>query len=136
MNNQKGLEQYRKQSILTARPQELVLMLYDHCLKHLVLARTDMENHQVLQARNHLIKAQDIVTELIHGLDFKYALSEQLYQLYEYINHELMMANVDQDKTRLDLIEPLLRELRETWQQATRSLSHEGSGEWSSHSTH
>ena len=117
-----GYEKYRTQSVLTASPQELVLMLYDNCLKHLAMARTDISRERSLAAREHLLKAQDLVAELMNGLDFQYEVAGQLYQLYEYINHELMLANVDQDIERITGVEPLLNDLRQTWQETIVAL--------------
>ena len=122
MYTRNGYDQYRNQSVLTAGPAELLIMLYDGCLRHLGQARTAMQETNSLTARQHLLKAQDIITELINGLDFEYDIAHQLYSLYEYMGHELTIANVDQDPACLDRIEPLLRDLRETWEQVSLSV--------------
>ncbi len=111
---------YREQSVLTASPGDLVLMLYDGCLKNMRLARTALGESGMEMAGKSLIKAQDIVTALIQGLDFHYPLSTSLLSLYEYIHYELVMTNVTKDSTRIAPIEEIVSDLRDTWEQAIR----------------
>lgn len=115
-----GYARYREQSVLTASPGDLVLMLYDGCLRQMRLARVALGEGKMEAASTSLMKAQDIVTELIQGLDFHYQISENLLSLYEYIHYELVMANVTKDPARIVPVEEITADLRETWEQAVR----------------
>lgn len=127
MYTNNGYNQYREQSVLTAGPGELVLMLYDGCLKQIRLARLAINENMAPERNNALQKAQEIVSELINTLDFEYELSDSLYALYDYFLNELITANVENSTNRLDSIESLLVELRDTWEQMVKQQK-SGSG--------
>ena len=127
MYTNNGYNQYREQSVLTAGPGELVLMLYDGCLKQIRLARLAINENMTAERNNALQKAQEIVSELINTLDFDYELSDSLYALYDYFLNELITANVENSTNRLDSIESLLVELRDTWEQMVKQQK-SGSG--------
>ena len=76
MYTNNGYNQYREQSVLTAGPGELVLMLYDGCLKQIRLARLAINENMAAGRNNALQKSQEIVTELINTLDFEYEVSD------------------------------------------------------------
>lgn len=127
MYTNNGYNQYREQSVLTAGPGELVLMLYDGCLKQVRLARLAINENMTAERNSALQKAQEIVSELINTLDFDYELSDSLYALYDYFLNELITANVENSTNRLDSIESLLVELRDTWEQMVKQQK-SGSG--------
>jgi flagellar protein FliS len=121
MNLCQASHQYRDQQILTAGPGELILMLYDAAIRQVRLARLAMSEQQPAQAGSALIKAQEIVDALIDGLNLDYDIAEPLLHLYDFINHELMLANVNKVDTHAAMAESLLRDLRETWAVAVQS---------------
>ena len=121
MNLCQATHQYRDQQILTAGPGELILMLYDAAIRQIRLARAAMGEHQPAQAGAALIKAQETIDALIDGLNLEYDIAEPLLRLYDFINHELMLANVGKDDTRAASAESLLRDLRETWATAVQN---------------
>ncbi len=127
MYTNNGYNQYREQSVLTAGPGELVLMLYDGCLKQIRLARLAINENMAAERNTALQKAQEIVSELINTLDFDFELSDSLHALYDYFLNELITANVENSTTRLDSIESLLVELRDTWEQMVKQQK-SGSG--------
>lgn len=125
MNLRNGYVQYREQSILTASQGDLVLMLYDGCLRQLRLARhalTPKGNTQpaLEDASQALLKSQDIIGELIQGLDFQYDVAKHLFRVYEYINYQLIQANVRKDDKLIENLEDIMTELRSTWEQVLK----------------
>jgi flagellar protein FliS len=111
---------YREQSILTAGPGDLVLMLYDGCLKQMRLAKAVIEASDLEKASQSLMKAQDILAALMQGLDLDISLSADLLSLYEFLHHELVMANVNKDASRIAPVEEMVTDLRATWEQVVR----------------
>jgi flagellar protein FliS len=95
-------------------------MLYDGCLKQMRLARAALGEGGMETASNALMKAQDITSALMQGLDFRYPLSDNLLSLYEFIHYELVMTNVTKDPARITPIEEMVADLRATWEQAVR----------------
>ena len=71
----------------------------------------------VEQIGKHLVKAQDIVTELMVALDFERGgeIARNLFSIYMFVNRRLMEANVKKERDSLLGIEQLLSELREAW---------------------
>ena len=117
-----GYARYREQSIMTASPGDLVLMLYDGSLRQMRLARVALAEGDMEAASTALMKAQDIVSALIQGLDFHIPLSDNLMALYEYLQYELIMTNVTKDQMRIGPIEEMVSELRTTWEQAVQEI--------------
>jgi flagellar protein FliS len=128
MYTNQAFNQYRDQSVLTAGPGELVLMLYDGCLKQIRLARLAIEEKLLEQKNSSLMKAQSIVSELMATLNFDYEISDSLYALYDYFLNELITANIDLDTKRLDNVENMLGELRDTWEQMIKQQKTGGGG--------
>ena len=128
MYSNQAFNQYRDQSVLTAGPGELVLMLYDGCLKQVRLARLAIEEKLLEQKNSSLMKAQSIVSELMATLNFDYEISDSLYALYDYFLNELITANIDLDTKRLDNVENMLGELRDTWEQMIKQQKTGGGG--------
>jgi len=63
---------YREVSVRTATQGKLIVMLYDEAVKQLDLAISLMQakTRSLDKVHNALIKSQDIITELMAGLDF------------------------------------------------------------------
>ena len=59
---------YKQQSILTAPRGQLVVMLYDGCLRFLGQAAHAMRDGQVAEAGRRLLRAQAIIHELLSPL--------------------------------------------------------------------
>ena len=111
-------EVYRKQRILTASPMELILMLYDGLRKDLLQAQIAIKNKNMQMAHNKLINSQDIVTELINSLDFKYSISNELLSIYEFMQKLLQEINVKKDLSLIPEAMELVENLRDAWMQA------------------
>lgn len=125
MNLRNGYVQYREQSILTASQGDLVLMLFDGCLRQLRIARlaltpADSAQPEVETASQALLKSQDIVGELMQGLDFHYDVAKHLFRVYEYVNYQLIQANIRKDGKLIENIEEIMTELRTTWEQVLK----------------
>jgi flagellar protein FliS len=112
--------QYKKNSVQTATPEEQTLMLYNGLVKFLMQAQMAVNENEIEKAGNCIIKAQDIVSEFRCTLDMKYDISHQLEQLYDYMYRRLVDANIKKD---MDIIEEVLvfaKELRDTWEKAMK----------------
>lgn len=115
MNN--PYQSYQQNSVNTASPGELTLMLYNGCLKFITLAKKAMKAGNVQDKNTNLIKAQNIIHEFMVTLKMDIKVSEELMVMYEYIHRRLVEANVKSDETILEEVEGLVTELRDTWKQ-------------------
>ena len=119
-----AFQKYKQQGVLTANPIELVVMLYDGCIKQIKIACLSIEEKDFEQANNSLQKAQRILMELINSLDLRYSVGGDLLSLYEFMLNELATGNATKDVKTLSDVVKLLAELRESW----ATLSKNGAG--------
>ncbi|WP_026694357.1 flagellar export chaperone FliS [Peribacillus kribbensis] len=117
MSLQNPYQAYQNNSVNTASPGELTLMLYNGCIKFIHQAKVAMENRQIEFKNINLQKAQNIIQELMVTLDMKLEVSKNMMSLYDYMNRRLIEANIKNDTSILDEIEALVTEFRDTWKQ-------------------
>ena len=123
MNGQQAISAYRRQRVETASPGQLIVMLYDGCIRHCKAAREALAAADRERAVRHLLKAQDIVTELMSSLNVEVGgdLALRLLSLYEYMHRRLVHANVHKDADAVREVEGLLAGLRDAWAQVAAS---------------
>ena len=109
---------YQQNSVMTASPQELTLMLYSGCLKFIKLAKRAMDEKDFQSKNTNMIKAQNIIQELRSTLNPEIEISNNLEKLYEYMYTRLIGANMKNDLATLEEVEGHVVELRDTWKQA------------------
>jgi flagellar protein FliS len=117
-------QQYLQQSVLTASPAELVIMLYDGCIKNLKLAEICLtEKNDRDGANKHFVKAQRIIMELVNSLDTSYEISVPLLQLYDFLLRTIRSMNARKDIALLPQALEILTSLRDTWETAAKLQS-------------
>ena len=112
---------YRRQDVLTATPADLIVMLYDALKKNIVLGRRGIDKKNIESTHKHLIKAQEIVTELVNCLDMNYEISEELLSIYEFILTTLEDANFQKKIEILDPLIEIVDSLRSAWHEISQS---------------
>ena len=109
---------YQKNAVTTASSADLTLMLYNAALKFLHLAKTAIDNKDFSTRNTNLLKVQDITKEFMSSLDMTIPVSENLLVMYEYMNRQLIQANIKNDKAIVEEVEGYYIELRDTWKEA------------------
>lgn len=117
---------YKQNSIFTASPEELTLMLYNGLVKFIMLAQKAIEDKDVQKAHENIIRAEDILMEFKATLDMQYELSHGLALLYDYMLERLFEANMKKDKEILDEVLHFAKDLRDTWAQAMKIAKKQG----------
>lgn len=119
MNQAYAQNAYRNNQILTAPQNKLVVMLYDGIIKNLNISKLALETKDNANVNEHLIKAQDIIMELMTTLNFEAGgeVAKNLYQMYDYMYFKLVRANIDKDIEGIDEILKYSEELRSVWAQ-------------------
>lgn len=122
MKNRQQL--YKKNSITTASPGKIMLMLYAAAIRSVKKARTSIEEKNIQEKCKHIIKAQDIIFELANALDMKQGgeLVQRLEGLYDYMGFQLTEAHVNNSLEALDNVERVLNTLNEGWEEAVRQV--------------
>lgn len=121
------LNQYRKSQVETASPEQILIMLYDGAIRFLNQAKVHMQNKELEQSHTNIIKAQRIITEFMSSLDMDMGgeMAENLFNLYEYLHHRLVQANIKKDIEAIDEVLDHLRSLKSTWQEAIKIAAKE-----------
>lgn len=115
MNN--PYQAYQNNSVTTASPAELTLMLYNGCLKFLKLAKKGIEEKNNEMKNTNLIKAQKIIQEFMVTLDMNVEMSNSLMTMYDYMHRRLIEANVKNDISIIEEVEGYVVDFRDTWKQ-------------------
>lgn len=108
---------YQNNSVNTASGGELTLMLYNGCMKFIKQAMKNIDANDFESKNTNIQKAQNIIRELLITLDPKVEISKQFQPLYEFMLTQLMSANIDNDKQKLEEVLELVTEFRDTWKQ-------------------
>ena len=121
MSSNKPFQAYQNNAVNTASGGELTLMLYNGCIKFIKQAMRDM-NDQNYEAKNSNIqKALNIIQELMLTLDQEVEISQQMLPLYEYMQHLLKTANINNDLKKLEEVLQFAVEFRDTWKQVVKT---------------
>mgnify|MGYP001327440652 CR=1 FL=1 len=121
MQYDKIAKSYKAQSVQTASPGKLVLMLFDGYLRFTTAAKRAFDETDFTKrnegVNNNLIRAQNIVTELQSSLDMSVPgeLPGTLYRLYDYVLHQLQQSNLQKKPEPIDEADKVISELRDAW---------------------
>jgi flagellar secretion chaperone FliS len=128
---QRSAQAYRRTSVETARPTQLVLMLYGGAIRFLLSAREYLIAGNIEDRHINLIKAQKIVVALIGTVDTESEspLAANLIRVYEYMYRRLVQANMRAELAPIDEVIEHLRELRSAWEEADKIQSAMAGGE-------
>jgi len=116
-------KQYQQTAVETASPERLIIMLYDGAVKFINQAKISMNEGNIEETNKALLKTQDIISELMIGLNMEIGeVAQNLYNLYDYFKRRLVEANTKKDIAILDEVLGHLVELRDTWVAAAAKL--------------
>ncbi|HEY1370791.1 MAG TPA: flagellar export chaperone FliS [Gaiellaceae bacterium] len=107
---------YTEASVMTATPQQLVVMLYDGAIRFLAQSAECMRAGRREQAHTKLRRAEAIIDELNRSLDMSYGeIPSRLRSIYLFSKRQLIQAHVHSDPQPVEHVGKLLSELRESW---------------------
>ncbi|MGF7050603.1 flagellar protein FliS [Paenibacillus sp. DS2015] len=116
-------QKYQQTQLHTAPPAQLLLMLYDGAIRFVRMGVSGIEERDLEKANTNLCKAQAVIHELIAALNFDYPIAKTLSQVYEYMIHQLINANLKKNKKPAYEVLSYLLDLREAWDTANKSLN-------------
>lgn len=137
-----ALSAYRETRVRTASQGQLIIMLYDEAVKQLdhsielltLNQRGKPDPSRIEPINKALVKAQEIITELMVSLDFEQGgdIAKNLFSLYTWFNRELLEANLAKDVERIKAVRTMMNELRGAWQEVVAKTAAEHRGNPSS----
>jgi flagellar secretion chaperone FliS len=109
---------YQQQSIMTAPPERLVVMLYDGAMRFFFQAAAALREDARTTAFERLDRGEAIVDHLLATLDMSAGeIAERLEGIYVFCKRLLLEARLEGDADKVDLVRGYLGELREAWAQ-------------------
>jgi flagellar protein FliS len=112
-------DRYLQDSINTASPGRLLIMLYDRLVLDLAQAEEALRTGDRETAHEKVIHAQEIVLELRTSLNLDaWSGAPGLANLYGYLLTELIGANIARDADRVAACRELVEPLRDAWREA------------------
>ena len=123
--NNQAQQKYKETGIQTASQGQLIIKLYRGAIKFLNLAEKFIEEEDIEQANNHLIRVQQIINELRYSLDHEKGgeVSANLEALYDFMYRTLVDANMDKDVEKIDQVREIMKELLEAWEEANKEVN-------------
>lgn len=114
------VNQYLTNTVQSASPEQLMLMLYDGAIRFVSLAIQAIDNGLIDKRAYYINKTSAIVSEFAATLDHSMnpKLAEDLDALYSYMLNRMMEANLKNDTAPLVEVKQMLSDLRRTWAQA------------------
>ena len=118
----KHLDAYKDTEIQTADQGKLILMLYDGAIRFLNIAIENMTPRRYDVVNTNIIKAQDIVTELMLSLNLDQGgeIAQNLFNVYAYMKKRLLEGNIAKDAEILKEVVSHLSGLRSAWDELFR----------------
>ncbi|GAA0243425.1 flagellar export chaperone FliS [Cryptosporangium japonicum] len=114
---------YLADSISTASPARLLVMLYDRLVQDIAQGEQAIRDGNRLLAGERLMHAQDIISELLATLDLTaWDGAENVAALYRWMLSELVQANIKQDAGKAASTLELANELRDAWREAAMAV--------------
>ena len=109
---------YKESAVLTATPEQLVVMLYDGAARFLRQAEAALHEQAWPQANERINRGEAIIDELLATLNMDAGeLAERLQGIYVFCKRCLIQARLQRDPQQVAHVIRLMGELREAWAQ-------------------
>jgi len=130
-NAPKSQSEYLRQKVATASKGELTLMLFEGCCKFLKRAEAAFETRekskdpkeriaQIEIINTNIVKAENIIMELMTSLNFDYDISHKLYPVYNYLYRELLRINFEKDGKSLSAVTEVMEWYYDVWKEVVK----------------
>ncbi|MWN06686.1 flagellar protein FliS [Gilliamella bombicola] len=106
-----------------ASPHQLIVLLFDGALQAIRLASLYLQKGNIAGKGTAISKAINIVDNGLKGcLDLEKGgeIAENLDRLYHYISQQLVLANLHNDKEKLQSCYDLLNNIAESWREIAK----------------
>jgi flagellar protein FliS len=115
---------YLQTEVMTATPQKLQLMLIDAAIRFSRQALVHWQNDQHEEAGEAIIRAQEVVAEILGGLrvDRDPPLVRRVAGIYTFVSRQLAAAHTTKDVGAIEGVIRVLEIERATWQQVCEQL--------------
>lgn len=128
MSNNYGANAYKKASITTANRGQILIMLYEAAIRNLKKAEEAIDARNMGNKGTLIGKTHDIIAELQSTLNFDVGgdIAKELDRLYSFMTEQLLKANIENSKEKLQAVSKLLNTLLVAWRQAVDQANRTG----------
>ena len=117
--------QYKRQSVETMTPVEVVIRLYSEIEKQCAIGMDFVEKKNYSKSNEAFVRAEDCIDALRESLDMSIPISKNLDDLYVFFYKTIVKANINKDLTDLKKVVPMIAELRDAWSQINQMTREE-----------
>lgn len=108
---------YKRQSVTTMTPIEIVVKLYSETERELNRAIMFIDKKDFESANKALTKSGDLINALRSVLDVRLPIGQNLDALYSYFEKQIVTANMKKDKQTIESLLPMIAELKDAFTQ-------------------
>lgn len=118
---------YLETQVQTASREQLLVMLFDGAIRFAEQGRAFQGDREFEKSTHSLVRAQDIMLEIMAGLDRTIGdlLYGKLIGLYQFIYRRLIEANLLRQSGPIEDALKILRSMRDTWAEAVKKSAEE-----------
>ena len=115
---------YKTQSVQSATPEKILLMLYEGAIRFMKLAVISIDKKDIAGRGTNIGRAFDIINELNNTLNHNVGgdISKNLEQLYMFVTEQLTKANATGDRKPLEDGIKVLETLYSGWVEAMEKI--------------
>lgn len=108
---------YKKQSVTTMTPIEIVIKLYSETERELNRSVVFIKEKNYESANNALNKSVDLIAALRSVLDVSLPIGKNLDAIYGFLEKQIIAANVKKDVEIVNSLLPMVAELKDAFTQ-------------------
>ncbi len=108
---------YKKQSVTTMPPIEIVIKLYSETERELNRSVVFIKEKNYESANNALNKSVDLIAALRSVLDVNLPIGKNLDAIYGFLEKQIIAANVKKDVEIVNSLLPMVAELKDAFTQ-------------------
>ena len=103
----------------------MLLLLYEAAIKYVKKATAAIQKKDIAAKGAAIIKAHDIINELMNSLDHNIGgnIARDLERLYNFMTEQLIQANLENSADKLTAVQKLLETLHEGWKGAVEQVN-------------
>ena len=108
---------YYKTNVQTSDQLSLIIMLYDGMIRFMKKAVVKIEQGEIEEAHNYLVRSKEIITELMSTLKIEDGgdIANNLKELYLYSFKKIVEANLKKDPAMVQEVIQVMNNLRQGW---------------------
>lgn len=128
MTTRNPYKAYQQTQVTTAKPEKILLMLYEGAIKYVKIANARMRAKDIAGKGTHISKTMAIISELMNTLDHEVGgqLAQDLENLYMFMMDKLIEANLHNRPEDLEAVERLLVTLYQAWEDVVNNPRPDG----------